>query len=72
MNQVDEDNMLSEYDFSKGERGKHYEQYRKGVHLAHIEPEIAQMFKDPAAVNAALRKLVEIAPEYIEKVGKTN
>ena len=29
-NQFDEDDLLPEYDFSKGVRGKHYQAYRQG------------------------------------------
>ncbi len=68
MNQVDEqDTMREEYDFSGGVRGKHYRAYREGTNLILLEPDMARIFKDSAAVNAALKKLTEIAPEYVLK-----
>lgn len=68
MNQADEqDTMREEYDFSNGVRGKHYRAYRKGTNLILLEPDMAKIFKDSAAVNAALKKLTEIAPEYVLK-----
>ena len=36
-------------------RGKHHEAYRKGTNLVLLEPDVAQVFKDSAAVNSALR-----------------
>ena len=69
MNPSDEqDTMQEEYDFSGGVRGKHYEAYRQGTNLVLLEPEIARMFKDSATVNSALKKLAEIAPEYVAKL----
>lgn len=69
MNQSDEqETMREEYDFSGGVRGKHYEAYRKGTNLVLLEPAVARIFKNSAAVNAALKKLVEIAPEYVSGI----
>lgn len=69
MSQVDEqDTMREEYDFSGGVRGKHYQAYRQGTNLVLLEPDLANIFKDSATVNSALRTLVKIAPEYVSKV----
>ena len=69
MSQTDEhDTMREEYDFSGGVRGKHYEAYRKGTNLIRLEPDMAKVFKDSAAVNAALKKLTEVAPEYVSQI----
>lgn len=73
INQVnEEDIMFEEYDFSKGVRGKHYKQYRKGTNLVLLNPEMAQIFKDSASVNAALKMLVQIAPDYVAETQKNN
>ncbi len=53
--------MRSEYDFSGGIRGKYAAQFRKGTNIVVLDPEIAKFFSDSAAVNDALRALVEIA-----------
>jgi hypothetical protein len=47
-----------EYDFTKGERGKYLERYRAACITVRIEPDVAQVFPDAAAVNAALRKVI--------------
>ena len=68
MSQVGEqDTMREEYDFSGGVRGKHYEAYRQGTNLVLLEPDVAKIFKDSAAVNSALRMLAKIAQEQVSK-----
>ena len=53
--------MLPEYDFSNGVRGKYAARFRKGTNVVVLEPEVAKFFSDSAAVNDALRVLIEIA-----------
>jgi hypothetical protein len=60
MKKASED-MQPEYDFSRGVRGKYAAQFRKGMTVVVLEPEVAEFFSDSAAVNDALRVLVEIA-----------
>ena len=50
--------MRDHYDFSKGERGKYAKQYREGVNLVLLDPEVAKAFPTAEAVNAALRKIM--------------
>lgn len=61
MKTSDNDKMRSEYDFSKGARGKHAESYVRGTNVVFLEPDIAAIFKDSNAVNKALRLLVDLA-----------
>ena len=69
MSQVDDqDTMREEYDFSGGIRGKHFQAYRQGTNLVLLEPEMAKIFKDSATVNAALRKLAQVAPDYVSNI----
>jgi hypothetical protein len=56
-----EDDMLAEYDFSKGERGKYAKRYAAQSTAIVLDADIAPYFPDAAAVNAALRELVKIA-----------
>lgn len=78
----DEDDMLPEYDFSQGVRGKHFREYQQGytVTITHpdgtqtvetaaphpavviLDPDVQRYFPDSAAVNHALRTLLEIIP----------
>jgi hypothetical protein len=53
--------MRSEYDFSKGVRGKYAQRFQKGTNIVGLAPEVAEMFPDSAAVNDALKALVHIA-----------
>jgi primosomal protein N' len=53
--------MRPEYDFSGGVRGKYSASFRKGTNVVVLEPDIARFFSDSAAVNDALRVLVQIA-----------
>jgi hypothetical protein len=52
--------MLEEYDFSKGVRGKYAKRYAEGTNVVVIEPDIAKFFPNHDAVNKALRSLTEI------------
>jgi hypothetical protein len=53
--------MRPEYDFTGGVRGKYAADFRKGTNVVVLEPDVAKFFSDSAAVNDALRALVEIA-----------
>lgn len=52
--------MLEEYDFSKGVRGKYAERYAQGTNVVVLDPDVAAMFPDAKSVNQALRALVQI------------
>ena len=54
------DDMLPEYDFSKGVRGKYAGRFLKGSNVVVLEPDVAKVFADSEAVNEALRTLVRI------------
>ena len=55
------DDILDEYGFSKGVRGKYAERYAEGSNIIVLAPELAQIFPDSASVNEALRALVNLA-----------
>ncbi len=50
--------MLDEYDFSKGKRGKYVERFKEGCNVVVIEPDICKYFPNHDAVNSALRSLI--------------
>jgi len=52
--------MLKEYDFSKGIRGKYAKRYNAGTNVVVMEPDVAQYFPDHDSVNEALRSLSAI------------
>ncbi|MGI8656023.1 MAG: hypothetical protein ACR2LC_12480 [Pyrinomonadaceae bacterium] len=52
--------MLDEYDFSGGVRGKYAARFAQGSNVVVIDPDVAQVFADSESVNRALRALVGI------------
>ncbi|HKZ45897.1 MAG TPA: hypothetical protein VJ202_00760 [Thermodesulfobacteriota bacterium] len=52
--------LLEEYDFSKGIRGKYAKRYAEGTNVVVIDPDVAKFFPDHDSVNQALRTLSEI------------
>ena len=52
--------MLEEYDFSKGVRGKYAKKYSEGTNVVVIDPDVSKFFPDHDSVNQALRSLTEI------------
>lgn len=60
--------MLDEYDFSEGVRGKYAKRYAEGTNIVILAPDVAEFFPDSESVNAALRALVGIARKNVKKV----
>lgn len=56
-----DDEMKPEYDFSGGVRGKYYEAYKQSTIVVVLDPDVAEVFRDSASVNEALRLLAKIA-----------
>jgi hypothetical protein len=52
--------MLDEYDFSQGIRGKYVSRYKAGSNVIILDPDIASVFKDSKTVNEILRPLADI------------
>jgi alcohol dehydrogenase class IV len=57
MKRTIEKEMLPEYDFSRGVRGKYVARLAEGSNVVVLDPDVQRMFPDSAAVNAALRAL---------------
>ncbi|MEH2412612.1 hypothetical protein [Nostoc sp.] len=55
------DEIKPEYDFSDGVRGKYYEAYMQSSNVVILDPDVAEIFRDSASVNEALRLLAKIA-----------
>ena len=51
-----EDEMRPEYDLRGGVRGRYYDRYTQGTNVVLLEPDMASVFRDSAAVNEALRQ----------------
>ena len=52
--------MLEEYDFSSGMRGKYAKRYAEGTNVVVIDPDVVGYFPEHEAVNEALRGLAAI------------
>jgi len=57
-----ERDMLREYDFSKGTRGKYARRYARGSNVVVLDPDVAKVFKDSRAVNRVLRAVAAVSP----------
>ncbi len=61
---LNDPDMLDEYDFSKGVRGKYTARYSEGTNVVVIDPDVAKYFPDHDSVNEALRSLLLIVKRY--------
>ena len=52
--------MLVEYDFRGGIRGKYAKRYAEGTNVVVLDPDVAEYFLDHRAVNDSLRSLIAI------------
>jgi hypothetical protein len=60
--------MLDEYDFSKGVRGKYVKRLAAGSNIVVLAPDVAAVFPDSDAVNEALRALAKIVHKRVKKL----
>jgi hypothetical protein len=59
--QSESDETQTEYEFSRGVRGKYYDAYQHSQNVVVLDPDVAAVFHDSASVNEALRMLLKIA-----------
>jgi hypothetical protein len=59
--------MLDEYDFGKGERGKYATQYAQGTNVVILSPDVAEVFADSESVNESLRLFIKVARQQARK-----
>ena len=67
LNEETDSDMLDEYDFSDGVRGKYVERFAKGCNVVVLDPDVAEIFTDSESVNQALRALAEIIRNQAKK-----
>lgn len=60
--------MLDDYDFSQGVRGKYIQRFAEGSNVVVLSPDIAEIFPDSESVNEALRMLIKIARKNVSEV----
>jgi hypothetical protein len=51
--------MLPDYDFSAGARGKYAKSYAKGSNVVVLDPDVAKLFSTSKIVNRSLRGLAK-------------
>jgi hypothetical protein len=56
--------LLAEYDFSDGVRGKYAKRYRQGTNIVVLDPDVARVFRTPKSVNDALRLLSTVIRQF--------
>jgi hypothetical protein len=61
----EDDDLLPEYDFTGGVRGKYYERYKQGTNVVLLDPDVAEAFKDSESVNRTLRLLLDLAKHEV-------
>ncbi len=69
------DDLQPEYrfDYSKAVRGKYYRRLiQEGANVAVLEPDVAAAFRDSAAVNDALRSLLQVSETTRRLTGQSS
>ena len=61
--------MLEDYDFRGGVRGKYAARFAEGTRLVVLDPDVAELCPDSAAVNEALRLLGKLARAQVSVAG---
>jgi hypothetical protein len=60
-NNIPDEDMRKEYDFSGGIRGKYYKKYHQGTNIVALDPDVARIYKNSKTVNDILRAISKIA-----------
>lgn len=57
---LNDPDMLPEYDFTGGVRGKYAGWFKEGTNVVALDPDVYEVFPDSESVNEALRALIKI------------
>ena len=68
LNSKRDPDMLDDYDFSQGVRGKYVQRFAQGSNVVVLAPDVVEIFPDSESVNTALRLLVKVAGRSVDKV----
>ena len=63
-----EPDMLEEYDFVDGARGKYAKLYDEGTNLVLLDADVAEVFPNSVSVNRALRALADLIRQHSAKM----
>ncbi|MBN2824396.1 MAG: hypothetical protein JXQ76_03650 [Campylobacterales bacterium] len=64
--------MLEEYDFSKGVQGKYAKAYQEGVNIVKLDSDVTKFFPDAKSVNEALRTFIRMMHQNDGLMPKTH
>ncbi|WP_246828381.1 hypothetical protein [Ectothiorhodospira sp. PHS-1] len=67
----EDDEMLAEYDFSRGVRGKYAARCQEVTNIVKLDDDVAVMFKSSREVNEALRALGKIIQQHSDTSSET-
>jgi hypothetical protein len=67
MKKTTDDDLLPEYDFSRGVRGKYAARMAKGSNVVMLDRDVQKLFPDSASVNTALRALAQAVAVAVAK-----
>jgi hypothetical protein len=70
-NNIEDDEMPAEINFSGGERGRFAKRFAEGTNLVPLAPDVQQIFPDAESVNNALRLIAQVA-ERSARIEKAN
>jgi hypothetical protein len=65
---IEDADLLNEYDFSDGVRGKYVDRVVETSHVILLETDVAEVFKDSESVNRALRGLLPVIRKSAEEM----
>ncbi len=73
LNQIDSshDELLDEYDFNNGVRGKYVNRFKKGSNIIILDPDVAEIFTDSESVNKVLRSIAHIIRNQMKSHNKS-
>jgi hypothetical protein len=63
--------MLPEYDFSGGVRGKYAKRFAKDTIMVVLDPDVAELFPDSKSVNNALRALGHMIRDFARETNRS-
>ncbi|MDA3790606.1 MAG: hypothetical protein PF503_19195 [Desulfobacula sp.] len=63
-------NMMEEYDFSKGIRGKYSKRFTEGTNVVVIDPDVAEYFFNTKAINDALRSIIPVIQQNVKRIAE--
>ena len=68
MNKKNNQELLPEYNFSNGVKGKYAKRYASGTNIVLLEPDVAKIFSGSLSVNEILRAVAKVAQHSKKRI----